>query len=591
MSRTERKNYQPRPIVSIYARHMAFVLSCSALILLGLVLYLKNQIGPYFYSDLYEEISTGYKVKSDAIALALIQRNESRAEAIIADPEFIPEASSKKLVPYSVSNEEAFHKSCSGKFEFQDWSQICKLEDHLQVQIPIRSGDNLLGYLQIEVPASLGTWLPFQRIIQGVGFSLVLLILVTCSLIAIFFRSTVLPVRAAMTKLQSANEESEFKPVLDKLPFQELYQLTSRLSAKSSELSEANVRLERAKHRSQLAEVAAQVSHDIQSPLNTLLSVVNNAASLSQEKQNSMIKSVVLRIEQITADLLKRFKTSDEKTETPLTQVAPIIQSMVEEKLVALRGKSLIRIHADISEAAGLATIRLPSITFSRILSNLLDNSIRAIQDKEAEGTILITARINPSGDHIQIKVQDSGIGMTDEILKKVSTIGGTYNNPAGTGLGLSHAKKTVTDFGGALTIHSQATVGTTVSISVPLSPLNHERQEESREIVLALSQLPKLVLIDDDRMVRDTWKMESEARGFSILTAKNADVIAWETIPKNIPIYIDKNLGGSDGLDVASRVFQSGYSKVFICTAEKKFLAPTFISGVLGKAFPQVLV
>jgi len=99
-----------------------------------------------------------------------------------------------------------------------------------------------------------------------------------------------------------------------------------------------------------------------------------------------------------------------------------------------------------------------------RVLANLLSNAFWAIGQ---DGTVrVITAR---EGDHLLLRVEDNGRGMSPEVLEKVFTPYFTTRQD-GTGLGLAIVQRVVEDHGGTIEIESSDENGTSVTIFLPIS-------------------------------------------------------------------------------------------------------------------------
>jgi signal transduction histidine kinase len=106
------------------------------------------------------------------------------------------------------------------------------------------------------------------------------------------------------------------------------------------------------------------------------------------------------------------------------------------------------------------------------VWTNLLDNAIGALGET---GTITIATR--REGDCALVEIRDDGPGVPEEIQERIfDAFFTTKDVGAGTGLGLSTARRIVEErHGGSLTVSSRPGA-TTFRVSLPLS-----RDESSR--------------------------------------------------------------------------------------------------------------
>jgi len=116
--------------------------------------------------------------------------------------------------------------------------------------------------------------------------------------------------------------------------------------------------------------------------------------------------------------------------------------------------------------------INVDKMHFTNVIFNLLDNAIKYRREDVDLQLKVITS--NPDEDHIKIVVQDNGIGIKREDLRKifekfyrVST--GNRHDVKGFGLGLAYVHKMVTLFGGTIKAESELNKGTKFIIILPL--------------------------------------------------------------------------------------------------------------------------
>lgn len=110
-----------------------------------------------------------------------------------------------------------------------------------------------------------------------------------------------------------------------------------------------------------------------------------------------------------------------------------------------------------LSEPGALPKVMADRVKSEWILSNLLSNAIRYSYDNSEVG---IKVSLTPT--HVEIAVQDSGIGIAEEyhdkVFEKYFRVPG--NEKEGTGLGLSISKEFINAMGGYLKMSSEIGTG-----------------------------------------------------------------------------------------------------------------------------------
>jgi len=104
------------------------------------------------------------------------------------------------------------------------------------------------------------------------------------------------------------------------------------------------------------------------------------------------------------------------------------------------------------------------------ILRNLISNAIKFTKEK---GEISITS--NPVNEFVEVTIKDNGIGMSNEVLKKIFRIDSSFtttgtNGEEGSGLGLVLCKDLVKKNNGDLSVASQPDMGSTFTFTLPLA-------------------------------------------------------------------------------------------------------------------------
>lgn len=115
--------------------------------------------------------------------------------------------------------------------------------------------------------------------------------------------------------------------------------------------------------------------------------------------------------------------------------------------------------------------VKINKYRMSRAIINLIDNALKASNEKDQKVIVRATADQNKS----KIIIKDNGPGILPENIERVWEAGFT-SNPDDTGLGLNFVKNVVENHGGNISIDSQVGVGTEVHIILQEVSQNEER-------------------------------------------------------------------------------------------------------------------
>lgn len=263
-------------------------------------------------------------------------------------------------------------------------------------------------------------------------------------------------------------------------------------------------------HQIAFGKIAAQVSHDIRSPLSALDMLLSQMRGLP-EQERILLRTSVNRIKDIANTLLVKNREWHQHT-VPLSAtndsmaslepvsiqlLSSLIEQIVAEKRLQYRSRSGVAIEFVLdSENFGLFSTVQPN-EFKRILSNLINNGVEAFR---RDG--IATVRLMVEDEKLNVIVSDNGVGIPPEILSDIGRRGVTYGKPGGNGLGIWHAREAVSRWGGVLEITSAISVGTTITIQ--LKSESHPSWFSGNLTVMPNSTI---VILDDDQSIHEVWK------------------------------------------------------------------------------------
>ena len=252
-----------------------------------------------------------------------------------------------------------------------------------------------------------------------------------------------------------------------------------RLS-RENEATRLRVAMEAAAQADQAkSQFLANMSHELRTPLNAIIGysemLQEEAADSGQEgsipdllKIHSSAKHLlalindILDLSKIEAGKMELFLETFDLTNL-IKEVATMVQPLVEKNgnaLVVQCADNLGMVHADVTRVR-------------QCLFNLLSNASKFTQ----KGTIALQAeRLEQTGqDWIQLRVRDSGIGMTPEQLQRLfqaftQADASTTRKYGGTGLGLAITRKFCQMMGGDILAESEYGKGSTFIMHLPVT-------------------------------------------------------------------------------------------------------------------------
>ncbi len=251
-----------------------------------------------------------------------------------------------------------------------------------------------------------------------------------------------------------------------------------------------------------LINLAAQVAHDIRSPLSALNTCLKHLPQIP-ENQRILIRNAANRINDIANNLLQQDTSGENSAPThfQIWLLAPLLESIISEKRLQFDAQP-IQLEAQISSVAFFAFAKFDLKEMKRLLSNLINNAADALP--QSGGQIIIA--LDMQDELISLQIKDNGHGISEDKLKEVLKPGVSFK-AGGSGLGLPHAKETIESWSGTLQLHSIVEQGTTIDIQLPTTT---PPQWFTSELIVT-PNVP-IAILDDDQSVHDAWDQRLNA-------------------------------------------------------------------------------
>lgn len=277
----------------------------------------------------------------------------------------------------------------------------------------------------------------------------------------------------------------------------------------------------------------ANMSHELRTPLNAIIGysemLQEEAEDLEEEEFAEDIKKINTAGKHLLSlinDILDLSKIEAGKMD--LYEETFDINEMiddVESTIYPLAEKNANRLEINCPENLGDMKADLTKVR--QALFNLLSNASKFTK----EGTIkldVITEQ-KEDGDWIKFRVEDTGIGMTEEQTKKLfeaftQADSSTTRKYGGTGLGLAISRRFCQMMGGDISVESEYGKGSIFTITLPWKREKsiQEEVEETKSTKDQLQNKNVVLVIDDDPSVRELMKRFLEKEGFAVVAASN---------------------------------------------------------------------
>jgi len=353
-------------------------------------------------------------------------------------------------------------------------------------------------------------------------------------------------------------------------------------------------------------QFAANVSHEIRTPVNAVYSLseqlLQQAEESDMKKKLSVINNSASHLKSIINDTLDFSKIQAKKLKFDSINFSPsaIFEEVAGELKIEAERKG-ISLRYILEGSVPPALVGDP-FRLKQILINLVGNAIKFTE----KGEVLMRAGAGKgTGDRINlnIEVEDTGIGISkenldlifDEFVQIEDESGKKYS---GTGLGLSIVKSLIELQDGSISVSSEPGKGTCMSVMIPYQP---GQKEKINTAGIKAPVIPdhfrdcSVLIADDEEFNRYVLKNILNKWGVKYEEAANGEeAVAKALIRDYDVILMDMRMPAKNGIVAAGEILNAKPdTKIIAVTAaesnvERKNAIEAGMSDFLTKPFSE---
>lgn len=311
------------------------------------------------------------------------------------------------------------------------------------------------------------------------------------------------------------------------------------------------------------SEFLARVSHDIRTPMNAvigLLDLAQDPSTLDQERDDFLRRaegSAQLLLGLLN-DVLDLSRLQDGKLPLvnesfPLEEVLTPLRDLVFAKR-AYSVDFVMELDAEVPQ-----TVLGDRLRLAQALSNLVGNAAKFTP----EGSITLSVRREPD-DMLRFEVRDTGAGIdpaqVEDLMDAFTQASAQVaHSHGGSGLGLAICKGLAESMGGDLSMDGALGVGTTATLRVKL-PKGRPVSQDGPGADLPSLEGMHILVVDDNQVNRIVARGMLERSGAQVSEAVNGEQ-ALERMAEALPdlVLMDLQMPVMDGIEATSHARAQG--------------------------------
>lgn len=306
-------------------------------------------------------------------------------------------------------------------------------------------------------------------------------------------------------------------------------------------------------------EFLANLSHELRTPMNIIIGWAHllRAGPLSEQQKLRAAEAIdrAARSQaQLIEDLLdvSRIVTGKFRLKMQDVEIGSVLRMAVESLRLVAHGKQVL---LTLAQPVTPAVVRGDADRLQQVFWNLLSNAVKFTSTGGC-----VDAHLEQTGDHVRIRITDTGIGIAREFLPYVfdrfrQADSTSTRQHTGMGLGLAIVRHVVELHGGKVEADSPGeSMGSTFTVTLPMkaaalaeSSGNAGADEESEPDAAGT----RVLLIEDDPDAREVAVAGLERAGFEMRSASSArEALAILDGWKPDVVVSDIGMPGMDGYE-----------------------------------------
>ncbi len=245
--------------------------------------------------------------------------------------------------------------------------------------------------------------------------------------------------------------------------------LETRVEERTREIKEMQSVLVRSEKLASLGELVAGIAHELNNPLTGLML---HASFLSGDPRlnDGLVEDCQIviheakRCSKIVKELLDFARVSDpQKLMQPINKIIDRTTALIEHHADFKDTNVIKEYDPDLPEAL------MDASQIEQVLINIMINASQAMP---GGGELRIKTGVNASRDHVYVRIEDTGCGISEENIEKLFDPFFSTKGHKGTGLGLSVSYGIIQSHSGDIVVESKLGKGTVFTITLPMMAL-----------------------------------------------------------------------------------------------------------------------